>query len=116
MRRTCKLCQGPVVGRSDKIFCSIPCKNEYHIRLRRATARAVRSTDKILHRNRSILLEIMGKKARQKKVHRQLLDQKKFNYHFYTGTYPSAPGLCYFRVYDFLWKELPAGTIHILRV
>jgi uncharacterized Zn finger protein (UPF0148 family) len=63
--RTCRLCKMPIVGRVDKIFCSNACKNEYHVRLRRATTKVVKETDKILHRNRSILLEVMGKNTKE---------------------------------------------------
>ncbi len=92
-KRHCRLCKKPVYGRTDKIFCTIACKNEYHVRLRRATARAVLETDKILHRNRSILLECLGKKKSQKRVHRSLLDKKKFNFQYHIPL-PKRFGLC----------------------
>ena len=76
-----------LTGRTDKTFCTVACKNEYHVRLRRATALVVQETDKILHRNRSILLEIMGKNKTQKKVDRLLLEKKKFRFNYFTGSY-----------------------------
>ncbi len=63
----CKLCKTQMKGRSDKLFCSIGCKNEYHTRLRQVTKVATANTDRILHRNRSTLLEILGKNLKQKK-------------------------------------------------
>lgn len=90
--RTCRMCKTTFKGRSDKLFCSIACKNEYHVKLRRATAKVVRETDKILHRNRSILLEVMGKNSRQKKKDRLVLEKKKFRYTYYTGTYLNSRG------------------------
>ena len=74
MKKVCKICKQEFVGRLDKIFCSINCKNVYNTSLSRVTKNATVSIDKILHRNRSILLEIMGKSAYQKKVPRSLLD------------------------------------------
>ena len=74
MKKVCKICKQEFVGRLDKIFCSINCKNVYNTSLSRVTKNATVSIDKILHRNRSILLEIMGKNAYQKKVPRSLLD------------------------------------------
>ena len=90
--KKCKICMKQIVGRHDKIFCSIECKNSYHVQLRRATAKVVKSTDKILHRNRSILLELMGKNSKQKKMDRQKLDAKKFNWNYFTGSYINSKG------------------------
>lgn len=113
--RNCKLCKTPFKGRADKIFCSLACKNEYHVRLRRATAKVVRSTDKILHRNRSILLEILGKNRKQKKVDRLILDKKKFNFKYSTGYHINSQNKMYNLVYDFAWMEFANGEILIIR-
>ncbi len=114
-RRLCRLCKSPYSGRADKIFCSLKCKNEYHVRLRRATALVVRETDKILHRNRSILLEIMGKNKTQKKVNRLALEKKKFRFHYFTGTYQNSRGKLYHYVYDFSWMIFSDQEILIIR-
>ena len=84
MMNKCKICNKQIVGRSDKMFCSARCKNYYHINLRRVTQLEVKVIDNILHRNRSILLEIMGKSKNQKKIKRIILDKKKFNYKYNT--------------------------------
>jgi len=57
----CIVCSKRIVGRSDKKFCSVACKSYYHHQLRKVTKEATRHIDEILHRNRSIRLEIMGK-------------------------------------------------------
>ena len=99
----CKMCKAQMKGRSDKQFCSIACKNEYHIKLRQVTNKATMSTDRILHRNRSILLEVMGKNTKQKKVDRTMLDKKKFNFHYVTGYYYNSRNKMFNYVYDFSW-------------
>lgn len=103
MGRLCKMCNNPIKGRSDKVFCSADCKNEYHIKLRQTTYYATHKIDLILHRNRSILLEIMGKNSLQKKIHRMILDQKKFNYSYITGIHINNQGKTVNHVYDFSW-------------
>ncbi|MEO1438161.1 MAG: hypothetical protein AAFV80_21645, partial [Bacteroidota bacterium] len=113
--RICKVCPKPVKGRTDKIFCSLTCKNYYHVNLRRVTNIATKDIDKILHRNRSILLEIMGKKIKRKMVHRSFLDQKKFNFDFQTGQYTNAQSKTYHLVYDFAWMPFHNATILITR-
>lgn len=115
MKRNCTLCKKEIVGRKDKRFCSINCKNEYHSRLRQATKEATIPIDKILHRNRSILLEIMGKNEKQKKVPRHILDQKKFNIRYMTGFFENAQGKRYHIVYDFAWMEFSDGEVLIKR-
>ncbi len=115
MENLCKICKAPLHGRIDKIFCSIQCKNRYHFSLRRDTNKAAKISDKILHRNRSILLELMGKNIRQKKVTRILLDQKKFNYNYVTGYYVNSRNKIYNYVYDFSWMIFSDREILIFR-
>ena len=109
------MCKTPLRGRSDKIFCSIYCKNEYHLKLRRATAKIVKETDKILHRNRSILLEILGKNKTQKKIDRLILEKKKFRFNYFTGTYVNRRGKTYHYVYDFAWMSFSDQEVLIVR-
>jgi YHS domain-containing protein len=103
------------VGRSDKIFCSVHCKSEYHHKLRKLTAIEVREINKILARNRSILLELMGKNSVQKKINRLEVDRKKFNYKYHTHFHINSKGKTYFYVYDFAWMEFSDNEILIVR-
>lgn len=115
MKHHCRLCKTSFYGRKDKLFCSIQCKNEYHTRLRRATNEATKSTDKILHRNRSILLEIMGKQLQKKEIRREELINRNFKFNYHTGSYRNANGKEYKIVYDFAWMEFSDGEILIKR-
>ncbi len=114
MQRKCRICKKSIKGRSDKIFCSVKCKSEYHHKLRKVTAIEVREINKILSRNRSILLELMGKNTVQKKINRLELDRKKFNYKYHTHTYNKEK--LYHYVYDFSWMEFSDNEILILRL
>lgn len=111
----CKICKKIVEGRADKIFCSIRCKNEYHIKLRAVTTIAVKNINIILHRNRSILLEILGKHRFQLKINRILLEKKKFNFKYHTHFYINTKGKRYFHVYDLAWMEFSDDEILIVR-
>ncbi|MEZ5004165.1 MAG: hypothetical protein R2730_14130 [Chitinophagales bacterium] len=111
----CKICKKPILGRVDKIFCSVACKNEYHVKLRRVNKAATLKIDIILHRNRSILLEVMGKNAKQKKVTRMVLDRKKFNFNYITGFYINSKGKTYHYVYDFAWMLFSDSEVMIVR-
>ncbi len=115
MARRCPICKKSVVGRSDKRFCSVACKNNYYSRLRKNTETAVSRIDKILHRNRSILLELMGRASRQKKISRLALDKKHFNYDYFTGQHINSRGKTIYRVYDFSWAIFTDQEVLIMR-
>ncbi len=116
MNQKCTICQKKFVGRSDKKFCSTSCKNQYHSQLRAATMSATQEIDSILHRNRSILLELMGKNSQQKKIAAHLLfDQKNFKRQYMTGFFENAQGKRYHIVYDFAWMEFSNGELLIVR-
>ena len=111
----CKICNNEIIGRADKLFCSIKCKNYYHTNLRRVTKMAVKEIDIILHRNRSILLEILGKQKIQKKVKRIILEKKKFRFKYHTHTTINKQGKTYIYIYDFAWMEFSNDEILIIR-
>lgn len=114
--RLCKLCKKPFNGKETKIFCSDICKADYHFLLNRVTTLASKDIDKILHRNRSTLLEIMGKNSVQKKVNRSLLDKKKFNWHFITSYHINSNNKMVHYVYDFSWVIFSDQEVLIKRL
>ena len=104
MKGKCKLCNADFTGRTGKVFCTVSCKTIYHKDLIRKTNFAASNTDKILHRNRSILFEIMEEgKYKQKKVERKILDKKKFNWHYYTHVHKNVKGKLLQIIYDYSW-------------
>jgi len=111
----CKICNKEVKGRKDKIFCSVRCKNYYHTNLRRVTNMEVVTINKILHRNRSILLEIMGKRKFQIKIKRLVLEKKNFHFTYHTHFHTNKQEKTFFHVYDFAWMEFSNDEILIVR-
>ncbi len=116
INRPCKLCKKPVFGRSDKIFCSTQCKSVYHIKLNKATSIATLQIDKILHRNRSSLLEILGKTTKSLKINREFLDAKKFNFDYFTHYHINSQNKMVHFVYDFSWMIFSDQEILIKRI
>lgn len=55
VERNCPWCGEPVVGRTDKRFCSDACRNDYNNALRREEEKKMRAVNRILERNRKIL-------------------------------------------------------------
>jgi len=113
--RVCKICQKNIIGRNDKIFCSVTCKNFYHVNLRKVTKIEVKEIDTILHRNRSILLEILGKHKTQIKVNRIVLEKKKFRFKYHTHINVNKNGKTYHHLYDFAWMEFSDDEILIIK-
>ena len=113
--RKCKLCETPFTGRRDKIFCSTGCKSDYHHRLKTLSKRVALTTDKILHRNRSIFFEILGDHEEQKKIDRDYLAKKNFRFEYMTGSYENEEGKRYHLLYDYAWMEFKTGDILIVR-
>ena len=111
----CKICKKNIIGRSDKVFCSIQCKNYYHVKLRKVTKKTAYPLDNILHRNRSILLEIMGKNIVRKKVKRVELVKKKFQFKYLTHFHINNKNKMYHHIYDFAWMEFSDDEILIVR-
>lgn len=111
----CKICSKTISGRSDKKFCSVRCKNYYHINLRRVTSIAVKEINTILHRNRSILLEVLGKNKTQVKIARIILEKKKFNFKYHTHCILNSKGKTYHYVYDFAWMTFSDDEVLIVR-
>ncbi len=115
IKKKCKICSKLIQGRKDKIFCSVRCKNYYHVNLRKVTNQVSVKIDRILHRNRSILLEIMGKNLVRKKVFRIDLEQKKFRFNYLTHYYINSKGKTFHWVYDFAWMSFSDDEILIIR-
>jgi len=116
MKKTCRLCKKPFTGRSDKIFCAVKCKSLYAYKLKQVTDVATKDIDKILHRNRSILLELMGKKKTQYKIPKIHLDRKKFNYSYVTRYHVNNRGKMINYIYDFSWMIFSDQEILISRL
>ena len=115
-KRTCKMCKRELKGRSDKVFCSVKCKSDYAYSLRSVTEIATASIDKILHRNRSILLEVFGKNKVQMRIKREILDAKKFNFNYITNYHINNQGKTVSYVYDFSWMIFSDQEILIKRI
>ncbi|HNQ67371.1 MAG TPA: hypothetical protein PKN32_03255 [Bacteroidales bacterium] len=111
----CKVCNKEITGRKDKIFCSLRCKNDYHVTLRKVTKDTAYPLDRILHRNRSILLEIMGPRANKKIIMRSELVKKKFQFKYLTHFSINIKGKTYYHLYDFAWMDFSDDEILIVR-
>ncbi len=111
----CKICKKEVEGRADKKFCSVTCKNYYHIHLRHASKQAAIRINEYLKRNHGILLELLGKNKTQIKVYRNVLEDKKFRYKYHTHTHLNSQGKTFHYIYDLGWMSFSDDEILIIR-
>lgn len=115
MKAKCKICKKDLRGRTDKIFCSVRCKNYYHTNLRKASANAAQQINEYLKRNHGILLELIGKNKSQIKIYRTHLEQKKFRFKYHTHFHINSKGKMFHYVYDIAWMEFSDDEILIIR-
>jgi len=115
MDRKCRICEKPIKGRADKIFCSVSCKNEYHKNLRYATKIAAIEINGYLKRNYAILLETLGKNKTQLKIYRNLLEKKGFRFKYHTHFHINSKNKTFYYVYDLAWMEFSDDEILVVR-
>ena len=113
--KKCKVCKMEFAGRSNKIFCSIKCKNFYHKNLRYASAKAAIRINEYLKRNHGILLEVLGKSLIQKKVYRNILEDKKFRFKYHTHTHVNSKGKIMHYMYNLGWMDFSDDEVLIVR-
>lgn len=96
--RLCLECGEPILGRSDKKFCSDQCRNAYNNRMNSDVNNLMRNINNRLRKNRRILsaLNPTGKT----KVKKDQLLSKGFNFKFFTHTYTTQKGTTYYFIYD----------------
>lgn len=113
--KKCKICKTQFAGRSDKIFCTVKCKNVYHRHLRFASVKSAIRINEYLKRNHGILLELLGKNGSQVKVHRNLLSDKKFRFAYHTHAHINKAGKSFHYIYDLAWMSFSDDEVLIVR-
>ena len=101
----CRVCDDPLSGRIDKIFCSLKCKNWYHAYRREQNLDFVIKTDYILHRNRTILVEFHEVAEKDEfYVSKYHLIKRGFKFDYFTSAESDKSGKGYCFVYDYRWS------------
>ena len=113
--KKCKICKKPFQGRSNKIFCSVVCKNFYHKNLRYASYKAAIRINEYLKRNHGILLELLGKNKSQIKVYRNILEDKKFRFKYHTHTHVNSQRKTFHYIYNLAWMDFSDDEVLIVR-
>lgn len=97
-KRSCAECGGPIVGRSDKKYCSDDCRNSHNNRLNSDRRNLVRNINNKLRKNFRILDKINpGEKTKTTRA--KLLDAG-FDFNYFTSIYTTKAGTVYYFVYN----------------
>lgn len=83
-RRECIMCSKKLVGRSDKVFCGISCKNRYHGQNRKAVKNYFTETLKVIRKNYLILSGMLAE-DRSAKLSRTAIVRDGFESGYATG-------------------------------
>lgn len=97
--KVCLECGGKISGRADKKFCSDQCRVTYNNKLNRDETAYMNNVTNILRKNRRVLLELNtnGKT----KVNRDKLNDKGFDFNYFTSQYKTKDGA----VYNFCYEQ-----------
>ena len=100
--RKCLCCGRELSGRSDKIFCDDYCRNNYYYRINNEQKKLIRIVNSKLLHNRGILksLNPYGGKTFSIKE----LEEKGFDFNYFTNIYKTKKGRVYYVVYDYAYS------------
>ena len=105
-----------MTGRSDKLYCSLVCKNKHNNLLHNPVSDYVKQIDTILHRNHHILTVLLAaSKIKKVKFDKLVLIRAGFDFTHFTGTYLNNQGKLYHYVYDFAWMEFSNQEVLVVR-
>ncbi len=113
--KVCLECGEAVKGRTDKKFCSDACRNIYHYRSNNAPINYVRNVVNALKRNRRILMELNDGPEGTKKVHRDKLVQKGYNFMYHTNIYRTMKGNTYVFCFEHGYLEISENWYALVR-
>ncbi len=99
MNKHCIECGENFKGRADKKFCSDMCRNSHNNKLNSDTNNYVRNLNNILRRNRRILEGFIPDETA--KASKNKLNEKGFNFNYFTNTYTTKKGITYYFCYEY---------------
>jgi hypothetical protein len=106
-KRTCQECGEEIHGRIDKKFCSDQCRNTFNNRTQLIENNYIRKVNYNLRKNRRIMEEILATSEKEvKKVHRNQLMDRGFDFSYFTNIYDTKNGNRYFFCYEFGYNKL----------
>ena len=99
-KRLCQSCGQILQGRTDKKFCDDGCRNNFNNQQNSVQNKEIRIINRVLKRNRAILLAILSVGEKPTKVDREYLLLEGFNFRYMTHQEAGPAGQSYQICYD----------------
>ena len=99
-KRYCHCCAQVLYGRLDKKFCDEGCRNNFNNLQNSVQNKEIRIINRVLKRNRVILLAILSVGEKPTKVDREYLLLEGFNFRYMTHQEVGSDGQSYQICYD----------------
>jgi hypothetical protein len=106
------MCDVQLVGRTDKRFCNIKCKNKYHSELRAAKNSYSNDVFKQILKNHRILAEFLGENVDKYQISQLVLQREGFDKNIVSGVNTDS-GQIELEVLDFTWKSIDNNLIEV---
>ena len=114
--RKCLECSTEIYGRVDKKFCSDQCRNTFNNRTQAVQNKYIRRVNYILRKNRRIMEELIeGSEKNVKRVKRNDMLEKGFNFDYYTNIYSTKNNKYYYFSYEYGYNVLEDNYLAIVR-
>jgi len=113
MGKNCLECGASIVGRIDKKFCSDLCRNSFNNAANSIKSTYVRNVNNLLRKNRKIIEELIP--TSKKKISKDKLLEKGFNFYFFTNTHKMKNGKDCFFCYDYGYLPLENDLYMLLK-
>lgn len=110
--RQCVICNRKLIGRSDKRFCDIQCKNKYHAEVRKSMKTIRSETLRILTNNYVILSGVLGEEKNSCLIDKLALERLGFRFNYVTDAM-NQYGIIYYGVFDLTYRAIKGKRILI---
>lgn len=113
--RTCIICERKLIGRSDKVFCDIKCKNKYHAEIRKTKNLLAKDTFEILCSNWYILTGLMQENKNKLLVNKTVLDKLGFRFNYVSEVKNKGHNLDYY-LFNISYRRLKHQLVYVEKI
>ena len=98
------MCDDPLIGRTDRKYCSDQCRYLANNKNKQETERPILDANKILRRNRAILKKLCpsGKAT----IRKEILDAMGYDVNFFSSIFLTGKKMIYYLCYDYGFTPL----------
>jgi len=100
----CPICNGPLIGRTDKKYCSDQCRYAAHNKHKLQSEHLILEINKKLRKNRSILKKLcpIGKAI----VRKEVLEAMEYEVNIFSSIFLTSKRQIYYICYDYAFTPL----------